>query len=82
MKFIETKAHLDEYDKEQRAAGYTYKLWMETEDESGMRFRDIYYFKTKQEMDKFIKERLEKISKWGEYLSDMEIVDLKREMLV
>jgi len=83
MKEMEIKIELNREDLEMREKGYKFKLWLETEVEDGMRFRNDYYFKTLEEVNKKINETEEKCRLWDEYcISDMEIIDLEKEVLI
>lgn len=84
MEFVEgIKVELDEEDLEMREKGYKFRLWLETEVDGGMRFRDEYYFKTKEEVNKKINETKEKCRIWEDYyISDIEVIDLEKEEFI
>ena len=77
---MEIKVDLYEEDLEMLEKGYKFRLWLETEDEYGMRFKQTEYFKTRQEITTYIDNYLKMHD--DEYFSDEEIVDLEKGVLV
>ena len=70
------KVDLTEEDNRMLNQGCKLRLWLETEDEYGMRFKQTLYFKTRDEITKHINEYLRVHNDEG--FSDMEIVDLEK----
>ena len=78
MEFVEgIKVELDEEDLEMREKGYKFRLWLEVEDEYGMRFRRTEYFKSIDEMREYTKRYFEMNDDL--YFSDREVIDLEKE---
>lgn len=74
------KVDLYEEDYEMMKKGFKFRLWLETEDEYGMRFKWTEYFKSREEVSEFI-DNYFKIHE-DEYFSDEEIVDLEKGELI
>lgn len=74
------KVDLREEDIEMKNLGYKFRLWLETEDEYGMRFKITEYFKTRDEITEYINEYFKRHEDEG--FSDEEIIDLEKGELI